>query len=87
MIDMAIISKNQYIQKSLSLLINADPDLRLIMVKEDSKDIFSNLDLLKETVVLIDIEMEKQKKFLDYIQLQIVLYCIVALKNFLTFVH
>lgn len=50
MINVAILSGNQHIQKSLSLLVKTDPDLNMIKHQE--------IDVNMKVVLLVDTEMD-----------------------------
>lgn len=65
MVDVAIISKNPHIQRSLSLFIHAHSTFNLIYNNDDQHEAFKMLDRLKKVVVLLDIDVDNLKQILD----------------------
>lgn len=65
MVDVAIISKNPHIQRSLSLFIHAHSTLNLIYNHDNQHEAFKTLDRLKKVVVLLDLEVNNLTQILD----------------------
>ncbi|UGB32072.1 hypothetical protein [Metabacillus sp. B2-18] len=76
MVDVAIISKNPHIQRSLSLFIQAHPTLTLIHDNFDQHETIKLLDRFKKVVVLLDLKVGNFEQILDLYSMKhhIILY-------------
>lgn len=65
MVDVAIISKNRHIQRSLYLLMNTDPDVKIIHKIDGNNVTLTKLNHSKRLVVVLDIEVENWLELLN----------------------